>query len=189
MKKCCTLTFRLFHCYNREVSFLEALVLFKDKSDLGTNLINFHISTVHVHLPGLASKQLIQKEVNVTCYFDIFYYRGFILQLNKEKWFHFCILLIITYFGTSQQCMHVSWQYNYWLSTWNFWRVENTKLKENETNIQVTTFKTEISVEKKHFESIKGALAIHSRVKVILENLIFSLYKESNFYLLLSFLG
>ena len=38
--------------------------------------------------------------------------------------------------------------------------VENTKLNENETNIQVIIVKTEISIEEKHFESIKGTRSL-----------------------------
>lgn len=70
--------------------------------------------------------------------------------------------------------------------------MENKTVEENEGNIPAILFKTEISVEKKHFEAIKGA---HPFYTLQSENNtgefvdFFSLYNESSFYVLLSFPG
>ena len=87
MNQCCLVTLKLFYYYNGEVSYVEALVLFKGKSDLGSNLTNVHISELFmfIYQGMLDFKYHIQKEVNVICSFDIFYCRGFSLQWNKEK--------------------------------------------------------------------------------------------------------
>ena len=78
-------TLKLFYYYNGKVSCVEAFILSKGKSDLGSNLTNVHISELFMFIYRECYISSNKKVVNEICSFDIFYYRGFSLHWNTEK--------------------------------------------------------------------------------------------------------